>query len=132
MSLIDTVLRLKPVLEKVSFIDALWIEGSYATGTFTSDSDIDVWMSVSEGRHEEASDVFRKALEEEGVLRGEITFKVYSEDPRLSKTTFYLNGNSDEQCIELDIQSSKRDFLFTRGGNDVVIVFDKTGVIKWQ
>lgn len=132
MNLLDIIFKIRPTLEKNECIHAMWLEGSYATGGFTEDSDIDVWLDVEDDAFQEAADVFEDTLKEAGVLREVEPLAQYSEEPKLAKAKFYLNGKTDDQRVELDIQSHERQFTFSRAEHAIVVLFDKDQTIQWK
>lgn len=131
MKLIEIILRAKPYIYSSSVINALWIEGSYATGKFTDGSDIDVWLDIVPSTQERAANDFTEAISKVVTLSriGETDF--YSADPKLAKVKFYIADMSDDNRIELDMQESTRNFIFDRQAHDIIVLFDKTGAIKY-
>lgn len=132
MTLTEIILKLRPALEKLPYIHAMWVEGSYATGLFRIDSDIDVWLDVDKEAFSNAYNEFVSAVEALGELRSEEELVNYSQEPYLAKTKLYLKDKTDEQRIELDLQAHGRSFVFSRSNNPVITIFDKTDVIKWK
>lgn len=131
MSLIDILLRAKPLIRESGAINALWIEGSYATGKFNDESDIDAWLDIVPGEQVRALEDFKQAVSSITHLRevSEITY--YSDIPRLAKVKLYIEGKPDDSRIELDMQERTREFVFDRKAHDIVVLFDKIGVITY-
>lgn len=103
----------------------------YATGMFNDDSDIDVWLDIAPSKQEAALMDFRKAIEGIVNLRSISEITTYSAQPVLVKIKLYIEGFSDDNRIELDMQESTRGFLFDRREHDIVVLFDKVGAIKY-
>lgn len=131
MSLIEILLKAKPMIRESAVINALWIEGSYATGRFNAESDIDVWLDIPPGKQQQALSDFEKALCTVTKLREITSLRVYSDSPKLVKAKLYIDGESDDNRIELDMQESSRGYIFDRVLDDVVVLFDKVEVIKY-
>ena len=132
MNLYEIILKLSPGLERAQIINALWLEGSWATGKNNDDSDIDVWMDVEDGKFAESIDIFRTALQEIGKIDWEDSRGVYSENPRLQKHTFHLEGFPLKQSIELDLQEHIRKFVFNKDEHVIKVIFDKNKSIIWK
>ncbi len=132
MTLPEIILAIKPELEAVSAVHALWLEGSYATGKFRPDSDIDVWMDVDDDAFTEVYAAFERSLQSLGVLRRVDELRIYHEDPKLAKAKFYLINKTDDQRIELDLQPHSRNFIFSRKEHVIQVFFDKDNTIRWQ
>ncbi len=132
MSLIEIILKLRPILEADQRIHALWLEGSYATGEFRPDSDIDVWLDVDNDSEKEVAKRFEQALNAVADIRKIEELKFYSQEPKLAKAKFYLQSFDDDNRIELDIQQHGRNFSFNREENPIVVIFDKDQTIKWS
>ncbi len=130
--MLEVIFKIRPQLERQTYIHAMWLEGSYATGEFRDDSDIDVWLDVDDETFDQAAQVFEQALQALGVLESTEQLAQYSDDPKLSKAKLYLKGKTSDQRIELDIQSHNRQFVFSRQDNTIVILFDKDQTIKWR
>ena len=78
-------MELPQIIDKVadklgssSHVHAMWLEGSYATGKFNDNSDIDVWLDVDDGTFDECVAVFRRALSEIVEIDHETTRGIYS------------------------------------------------------
>ena len=132
VSLIEILLRAKPFIYQSNVIYALWVEGSYATGAFNEDSDIDVWLDISPSTHEEALEDFKNAISRVVTLRNITDITFYSDEPKLAKAKLYINGKNDDNRIELDMQDSSREFIFSREEHNIIILFDKTGAICYK
>lgn len=61
-SLPEIIELLSVSLKESPRIHAMWLEGSYATGKFNEQSDIDVWLDVNDGAFDEYISTFRQAL----------------------------------------------------------------------
>lgn len=131
-NLIEIVLKAKPEIRKSAVINALWIEGSYATGLFNESSDIDVWLDIKPQCQERALSDFKTAVERVVTLRQVTDIDYYSIEPKLAKVKLYIKGMSEDNRIELDMQESTRQFVFDQGKHDILTLFDKTGAIKWR
>lgn len=131
MSLIEIILQSKPYIYKSNVINALWIEGSYATGKFNSASDIDVWLDIVPLQQMQAFKDFQDAISQVTDLREVTDISFYSKQPKLAKVKMYIKGMSNDNRIELDLQEETREFVFDRLENDIIILFDKTGAIKY-
>ena len=73
MNLSEIVETIANKIQTEPFIHAMWLEGSYATGKFNEQSDIDVWLDVDEGEFERSVDSFRKVLSEIVAIDRETT-----------------------------------------------------------
>lgn len=109
----------------------MWIEGSYATGKNTPESDIDVWLDVDDGSFDECLADFRRKLKGLVEIEREISRGIYSEAPRLMKQTFVLRGFPAGQEIELDLQEHSRRFKFSKTTHAIRVLFDKDRTIEW-
>ena len=125
-------MKIAPQVKKNPHVHAMWLEGSYATGDFNEQSDIDVWLDVDDGTVEYCAKDFRKNISKVIGINSEESYKNYSIKPKLSKYTFYLNEFPKEQAVELDIQEHNRMFKFTKGENVIKVLFDKDGSIQWK
>jgi predicted nucleotidyltransferase len=132
MSLLEIVLKLAPALRGNPNIHAFWLEGSYATGKFHEKSDIDVWLDVGKDSSDIVLKDFLSELAKITPVRSHTELDNYSNDPKLAKVKIYLEGKSDEQRIELDMQEHDRDFTFSRNEHQIVTIFDKDGTIEWE
>lgn len=132
MSLIELILKQRTPLEKKDFIHAFWIEGSYATGLFQDNSDIDVWLDVDKDKFSEAETLFYDTLTAIHPVRGKKAQHVYSSSPWLAKSTYYLLNESDERSVELDMQAHGRDITLSRSKDKIVSIFDESSVIRWD
>ena len=132
MNLYEVISKLSPDLEQSPIINALWLEGSWATGKNNHESDIDVWMDVEDGKFAESIDIFRTALERIGKIDWEDSRGVYSENPKLQKHTFHLEGFPLKQRIELDLQEHSRKFVFNKDEHVIMVIFDKNNSINWN
>ena len=131
MELPEIINRVSTGIKKSPLIHAMWLEGSYATGEFNQSSDIDVWFDVSDGAFDDCIAIFRQALASVVEISNESNEKgVYSQKPKLQKHTFYLQGFSPENCIELDLQEHSRNFDFSQSDHVVKVLFDKSGVVE--
>ncbi len=131
MTLSEIVEKIARKLQTSSLIYAMWLEGSYASGTFNEYSDIDVWLDVKDGSFNESIAVFRQTLSEIVDIDHETTRGVYSESPKLSKQTFFLKDFPAGQVIELDLQEHSRKFIFSKSEHVIKVLFDKDGTIIW-
>ncbi len=132
MTLFEVIQIISPHLEKHTDINAMWLEGSWATGKNNEHSDIDVWLDVTDGTFEDSVEAFRKALSKFGTIDWEKLRGVYSEDPKLQKHTFHLTGFPEEQHIELDLQEHSRQFKFNKNVHVIKVLFDKNNTIQWE
>lgn len=130
MTLKDAISQIAPQVAKSKHIHAMWLEGSWATGKNHDESDIDVWLDVDDGTFEESISVFREALRTAYFIDWEKPNGVYSQDPKLQKHTFHLEGFPVPQRIELDLQEHSRNFVFQRDEHTIVVMFDKNGTIR--
>lgn len=131
MSLIEIILKVKAAIKDCPSINAMWLEGSYATGFYVANSDIDVWIDVVPGSQKESYDCFCKAVNNVVPISDASMLDHYSDQPTLHKAKIYLDGKSNANRVELDIQESTRDFIFSRKDHDIVVMFDKTGAIQY-
>jgi predicted nucleotidyltransferase len=132
MNLLDVINTIAPALANDENINALWIEGSWATGKNNDMSDIDVWIDVEDNSFEACIAQFRAALSDVGTIDWEKSRGVYSEKPKLQKHTFHLQGFPEAQRIELDLQQHSRKFIFKRDEHTMQPIFDKADVIRWE
>lgn len=131
MTLFDIIEGISPTLKTFSNINAMWLEGSWATGKNHEGSDIDVWLDVKEGTFTKSIDQFRELLSEIGEIDWEESRGVYSTEPMLQKHTFHLAGFPEAQRIELDLQHNVRKFRFNKKEHVIHVIFDKADVIEW-
>lgn len=132
MTLMDVAKEISLNIKETPYINAMWIEGSWATGENNARSDIDIWLDVEDNLFEQSIDAFRESLSSLGEIDWEKSRGVYSENPKLQKQTFHLAGFTEPQCIELDLQQHSRNFKFDRVGNPIIILFDKNNTIQWN
>lgn len=132
MALYEVIQSIAPSLAALQHVHAMWLEGSWATGANTEDSDIDVWLDVDDGYFDTTVMNFRAALASVGAIDWEIARGVYSESPRLQKHIFHLAGYPRLQRIELDLQEHSRDWIFRRSEHVIKPLFDKDGTIRWR
>lgn len=132
MTLFEVIEKITSLVEKNDSINAMWIEGSWATGKNNDQSDIDVWLDVKDGTFDECIDAFRQALTAVGVIDWEKARGIYSLDPKLQKQTFHLSGFPEAQRIELDLQEHSRNFTFNSPEHVIKVLFDKNSTIQWQ
>ncbi len=132
MNLEEIVNKLSLDMQKNRHVHAMWLEGSYATGLHNEQSDIDVWMDIDDGMFEHVVFIFRKHLEKLGKIDWKETRGLYSENPKLMKFTFHLEGFPEEQVIELDLQEHSRKFIFSKREHTIKLLFDKDNTIQWK
>lgn len=132
MTLLDVIQEIAPELEKQTAINAMWLEGSWATGKNNEHSDIDVWLDVQDGSFNDVINAFRDALAAQWTIDWEDSRGIYSLDPKLQKHTFHLEGFPDEQRIELDLQEHSRQFVFDRDEHTIKVLFEKNETIHWS
>ncbi len=132
MTLFEIIQKIAPNIKEYVNIHAMWLEGSWATGMNSEHSDIDVWLDVNDGTFDECIAVFRNELAKVGKIDWEKSRGIYSDAPRLTKQTFHLDGFSDEQVIELDLQEHGRQFKFDKKENKIKVIFDKDKTIQWK
>lgn len=132
MTLFDIIQKLSVSLKEHENINALWLEGSWATGKNNDQSDIDVWLDVADDSFDETVNQFRQALSRIGTIDWETSRGVYSTHPKLQKHTFHLAGFPELQRIELDLQQHRRNFVFDRNEHVIKVLFDKYDVIRWK
>lgn len=132
MNLLEIVQTVALRIKGRSYIHAMWLEGSYATGEYNEQSDIDVWLDVNEGKFDECIEVFRQVLNSITEIEKETTRGVYSDAPKLMKQTFYLKGFPPGQVVELDMQEHSRKFKFSKKEHTIKILFDKDNTIQWR
>src|SRR5690606_7928477 len=128
--LLEIINKLAPLIAENPNVHAMWLEGSYATGKNHGGSDIDVWLDVDEGSFDSCLDDFRKKLGQIVKIRQEATRGIYSDNPKLMKQTFILEGFLEGQDIELDLQEHSRYFVFSHNKHVLKILFDKDKTIK--
>ncbi len=131
MKLLKTIEKIAPEIQKNPKIHAMWLEGSYATGKFHEKSDIDVWLDVDDGAFEKVFNYFRQKLQQIGDIDREESRGLYSDNPKLAKQTFHLDGFPKEQVIELDLQEHSRKFVFSKNEHTIKVLFDKDQTINW-
>lgn len=132
MTLMDIAKLISSNLKEVSYINAMWIEGSWATGKNNNLSDIDIWLDVEDNSFEQSIEAFRQSLSCIGEIDWEKSRGIYSDNPKLQKQTFHLSGFTEPQCIELDLQQHSRNFKFDRIENPIIVLFDKNNTIQWK
>lgn len=132
MTLIEIITMLAPMVAKNPHVHAMWLEGSYATSKQHDGSDIDVWLDVDDNSFERCVNDFREKLAQLVEIKMETTRGIYSSNPKLMKQTFILEGFSEGQDIELDLQEHSRQFVFSKNDNAVKVLFDKDETIKWK
>lgn len=132
MKLNDVIDRIAPHVARSEHIHAMWLEGSWATGKYHDESDIDVWLDVDDGTFAACIAVLREALKAIGQIDWEESKGIYSDHPKLQKHTFHLAGFPEPQRIELDLQEHSRGFIFNRNEHVIKVVFDKVGAIRWN
>jgi len=131
MTLFEIITNITPLVVQNPKVHAMWLEGSYATGKQHEGSDIDVWLDVDDGTFDECIDDFRDKLARITKIESETTRGIYSNEPKLIKQTFMLEGFSEGQDIELDLQEHSRKFTFSQKHNAVKVLFDKDNTIQW-
>jgi predicted nucleotidyltransferase len=131
MTLLEVIQRISPGLENESAINAMWLEGSWATSKNNEHSDIDVWLDVKDGTFEACIDAFRSLLSKNWTIDWEKSRGIYSKAPKLQKHTFHLKGLPEEQRIELDLQENSRKFKFDKNEHIIKVLFDKNNTIQW-
>jgi predicted nucleotidyltransferase len=132
MTLVEIVEAVSRALKDDPRVHAMWLEGSYATGRFEHQSDIDVWLDVDDDSFDYCVRTFRSVLSTVNGIRAEHSRGIYSTHPKLAKHLFFLDGHSDEQRIEVDLQEHSRQFVFSKTDHALEVLFDKDGVIRWQ
>ncbi len=130
LTLPEIIDRVADDIKSSPLIYAMWLEGSYATGRFNQQSDIDVWLDVDDDSFDACISIFRHALSTVVGIDHESGAKgVYSQNPKLQKHTFYLKGYVDDNCIELDLQEHSRNFNFSQTKHAIQMLFDKDHTI---
>lgn len=111
---------------------AFWLEGADASGLLDEYSDMDIWLDVEDGQE---NSIFQNVEE---ILKklGELDFAYEQEQPhpQIRHKNFHIKGTPDSLLLDVCIQSHSREFEFTKGlrGEEVKIIFDKPGVIKFK
>ncbi len=132
MKLQEIVNKVAERIKGIPYIHAMWLEGSYATGEFNEQSDIDVWLDVDDGTFDKAVNAFRQALSTIVAIERETTRGIYSNSPKLMKQTFILKDFPPGQEIELDLQEHSRNFVFSKTEHTTAVLFHKDGTIRWR
>lgn len=132
MTLLEVIQAIVTDIESQDSINAMWLEGSWATGKNNEQSDIDVWLDVADNTFDESINAFRKALADRWTIDWEISPGIYSESPKLQKHTFHLEGFPEKQRIELDLQEHSRQFMFKHDEHIIKVLFDKNATVRWD
>lgn len=132
LELPEIVDKLAPLVAENPNVHAMWLEGSYATGKNHEGSDIDVWLDVDDGFFDVSLDDFRSKLTQIVKIKSETTRGIYSDNPKLMKQTFILEGFPEGQDIELDLQEHSRNFVFSHNKHVIKVLFDKDNTVKWD
>ena len=126
---------LTDALAPLPFINALWLEGTDATGTVDEYSDLDFWAEFND-EHEEAA---YKAVEEALLTISSIDYKhvMHHGHPKIRQRVYHLENTSEYLMIDFCWQLNSRprdEFVYIE--NDKVeavkVLFDKTNVIRYK
>ena len=114
------------------YVYAFWLEGADAAGSVDEYSDIDIWLDVEDAKEDLIFNKIEKALEDLGPL--DFAYEQEKPDQQIRHKIYHLKNTPDTLLIDVCIQSHSREFIFTKDlpGEEVKIIFDKTGVIKFK
>lgn len=119
-------------LEQESYVHAAWLEGSMATKDADEHSDIDIWFDVDDDSVDETFAAVEKAIKTLGTIDNQ--FAQANPNEHIRSRVYHLAGTPATLQIDVDLQLHSRDFTFTRGvkDQDIIVLFDKDGTIKFQ
>ncbi|MEW8996223.1 nucleotidyltransferase family protein [Clostridium sp.] len=127
--------KLKEKLEPLEYIYAMWLEGSYATGSEDEYSDVDIYIDIKDEYENEAISIVENTLSEISEL--DYKYVMNHSHPKLRQRIYHLKGSSEYLMIDFCWQlhsRNKEEFIYIR--NSVIeaakVIFDKSGVIQYK
>jgi predicted nucleotidyltransferase len=121
---------LAEVLSSDSNVLAMWLEGSRAGGREDEYSDIDLNFMVKDG----SSGVVYELIEERLTALGglDVNYERYCTPKFVRQKVYHIKGSSRFLIIDCNVEEQQRGFVFTRGVDELRVVFDKHGSLKFQ
>lgn len=108
---------------------AFWIEGSVPQGYADEYSDIDIWLSVDDGKIFTIYDDIEVVLAEIAPIDFRYEMKNNGE---LGHTTYHLKGMGEFLTIDINTQGISREVKLVEGVDDAEVIFDKKQVIDFR
>lgn len=119
-------------LENNPLVYAFWLEGSGATGAMDEYSDLDLWLDVEDGKEDEILEEAKTVFSNLGSI--DYSYQPEKPHPKILYKIFHIADTPEFLLLDVNIQSHSRKFVFTKGlrGEEVRVVFDKAGVVKFK
>lgn len=118
--------------ENNPFVRAFWLEGSAAAGTTDEYSDLDLWLDVADGKEDEILAEVETIFSRFNSI--DYSYQPEKPHPKILYKIFHIADTPEFLLVDMNIQSYSRQFIFTKGlrGEEVKVIFDKAGVIKFK
>ena len=107
---------------------AFWVEGSIAQGKSDEYSDLDLWASIDNDLEDEMFAKVEKLLLSHGKL--DIKYLMPIPHPEIFHTVYHIEGTSEFQTIDMNLQHNSRVFMMDEGVDDYLMIFDRAEVVK--
>jgi len=127
--------KLKEKLEPLSYIYALWLEGSEANNTSDEYSDIDLWVDIDDEYEAEAIEITEAALCE--IATFDYKYIMDHDHPQIRQRIYHLEGTDEYLMIDFCWQLHSRpkdNYVYYE--NDTVesvkVIFDKDNIIRYK
>jgi hypothetical protein len=114
-------------LKPLTYVHALWLEGSIPQGYADKYSDLDIWISVDDKNFKSIYDDIDKILSSIG--KTDLRY-VMKHNDELGHIIYHLAGMSEFLTIDVNVQKINRKVSLIEGIDEVNIIFDKNNIVK--
>jgi len=127
--------KLREKLGPLSYIYALWLEGSEANGTSDEYSDIDLWADIDDEHETEAIEITEAALCE--IAAFDYKYIMSHDHPQIRQRIYHLENAGEFLMIDFcwQLHSRPKD-SYVYYENDTVesvkAIFDKDNIIRYK
>jgi predicted nucleotidyltransferase len=121
--------KFKEKLEPLTYVQALWLEGSGPQGYADDYSDIDLWISVEDEKFTFIYSDVDGLLNELGVVDLRYVMKTNQE---LGHVVYHLKNMSEFLTVDVNAQKKSREVTLSEATDKVDIIFDKSSIIKFH
>ncbi|MCL2773112.1 MAG: Cof-type HAD-IIB family hydrolase [Oscillospiraceae bacterium] len=126
--------KLKEKLEPLSYVYALWLEGSDANGTADEYSDIDLWADIADEYEAEAIEATESALRE--IAPFDYKYIAKRDHPQIQQIFYHFEGTSEYFMIDFcwQLHSRPQDYAYYKNDNieAAKVIFDKDNIIRYK
>lgn len=124
----EIISKLQKYLKTLDYVHAMWLEGSVAQGYGDEYSDIDVWVEVDPDKIDQAYQIIESSLSEIGPI--DLRYEVKKPNDQ-RHIIYHIEGTSDFLTIDANVQPHPWKNNFTKGIDDISILFNKDVVFNY-